>query len=303
MAPPGTTPWPPSRRRTPRGSSGGPITPSGAVPARVWNGPHSPAERWGPNLLEGDGDTVELCRRFRSSRFGGWAYFKLRGLGLGSAVALGGLAPSPVEPPRAPRAQSSVRRQTQRVPRPSTSDCELCRSGVPRDQAGSSPNSPASTTRSTPGEAPCRHRIPGGHEQRDPPSNRREPPTFRSPDPWLPARTSPSSPSTSPCPSTAASTTPPPNASCCPTPKASTASTRYGQNDAILIGANTMRRDNLRLLVNSAERRTARVERGLPEYPLKVTITAGGDLDAGLVDGSASSSPRSSSSATTPRGS
>jgi riboflavin-specific deaminase-like protein len=53
-------------------------------------------------------------------------------------------------------------------------------------------------------------------------------------------------------------------------------------NDAILIGASTMRRDNPRLLVNSEERRAARVAQGLPEYPLKVTVTGTGDLDPGL---------------------
>lgn len=54
------------------------------------------------------------------------------------------------------------------------------------------------------------------------------------------------------------------------------------ESDAILIGATTLRRDNPRLLVNSAERRAERVARGLPPYPLKITVTAGGDLDAGL---------------------
>jgi 5-amino-6-(5-phosphoribosylamino)uracil reductase len=54
------------------------------------------------------------------------------------------------------------------------------------------------------------------------------------------------------------------------------------QSDALLIGATTMRRDNPRLLVNSEERRAARLARGLPEYPLKVTITTGGELDADL---------------------
>ncbi|MGJ5754843.1 5-amino-6-(5-phosphoribosylamino)uracil reductase [Streptomyces puniciscabiei] len=49
--------------------------------------------------------------------------------------------------------------------------------------------------------------------------------------------------------------------------------------DAILIGAGTIRADNPRLLVNSAERRAARVREGRPEYPLKVAVTAGGDLD------------------------
>jgi 5-amino-6-(5-phosphoribosylamino)uracil reductase len=52
--------------------------------------------------------------------------------------------------------------------------------------------------------------------------------------------------------------------------------------DAILIGATTMRRDNPRLLVNSPERRAARAAQGLPEYPLKVTVTGSGDLDPAL---------------------
>ncbi|SNR42903.1 RibD family protein [Actinomadura mexicana] len=51
--------------------------------------------------------------------------------------------------------------------------------------------------------------------------------------------------------------------------------------DAILVGANTIRRDNPRLLVRSEERRKARVARGLPESPIKVTFTARGDLDPG----------------------
>ncbi|MGX5188794.1 dihydrofolate reductase family protein [Streptomyces avermitilis] len=50
-------------------------------------------------------------------------------------------------------------------------------------------------------------------------------------------------------------------------------------SDAILVGAGTLRTDNPRLLVYSAERRAARVAEGLPEYPLKVTVTASGDLD------------------------
>ncbi|WP_416973571.1 dihydrofolate reductase family protein [Streptomyces sp. 4F14] len=49
--------------------------------------------------------------------------------------------------------------------------------------------------------------------------------------------------------------------------------------DAILIGAGTIRADNPRLLVYSASRRAARVAEGRPEYPLKVTVTASGDLD------------------------
>lgn len=54
------------------------------------------------------------------------------------------------------------------------------------------------------------------------------------------------------------------------------------ESDAILIGAGTVRTDNPRLLVNSAERRSARIARGLPEYPLKVTVTSSGDLDPEL---------------------
>jgi riboflavin-specific deaminase-like protein len=52
--------------------------------------------------------------------------------------------------------------------------------------------------------------------------------------------------------------------------------------DAILIGARTMRRDNPRLVVNSPQRRAERIKKGLPEYPLKVTVTGSGDLDANL---------------------
>ncbi len=53
-------------------------------------------------------------------------------------------------------------------------------------------------------------------------------------------------------------------------------------SDAILIGAATMRADNPRLLVNSEERRAARVAAGKPAYPLKVTISAAGDLGRDL---------------------
>lgn len=53
-------------------------------------------------------------------------------------------------------------------------------------------------------------------------------------------------------------------------------------SDAILIGSTTVRRDNPRLLVNSAERRAERESRGLPAYPLKVIVTASGDLSPGL---------------------
>ena len=54
------------------------------------------------------------------------------------------------------------------------------------------------------------------------------------------------------------------------------------ESDAILIGGNTVRRDNPRLLVNSEARRAARVAEGKPEYPLKVTVSASGDLDRDL---------------------
>ncbi len=49
--------------------------------------------------------------------------------------------------------------------------------------------------------------------------------------------------------------------------------------DAILVGATTLRRDDPRLNVRSAERRAARVAAGRPAYPLKVTITGSGALD------------------------
>ncbi|HEX5569187.1 MAG TPA: dihydrofolate reductase family protein [Streptomyces sp.] len=49
--------------------------------------------------------------------------------------------------------------------------------------------------------------------------------------------------------------------------------------DAILIGANTLRRDNPRLLIASEHRRALRAARGLPVHPLKVVLSASGDLD------------------------
>jgi 5-amino-6-(5-phosphoribosylamino)uracil reductase len=51
--------------------------------------------------------------------------------------------------------------------------------------------------------------------------------------------------------------------------------------DAILVGANTIRRDNPRLLIRSADRRRWREEHGLPASPAKVTVTRSGDLDPG----------------------
>ena len=49
--------------------------------------------------------------------------------------------------------------------------------------------------------------------------------------------------------------------------------------DAILVGASTVRNDNPRLLIRSPQRRAARVARGLPPSPLKVTVTGSGKLD------------------------
>jgi 5-amino-6-(5-phosphoribosylamino)uracil reductase len=50
-------------------------------------------------------------------------------------------------------------------------------------------------------------------------------------------------------------------------------------SDAILVGAGTIRRDNPALLVRSPARRSARVARGLPASPIRVTVTSRGDLD------------------------
>jgi 5-amino-6-(5-phosphoribosylamino)uracil reductase len=49
--------------------------------------------------------------------------------------------------------------------------------------------------------------------------------------------------------------------------------------DAIAVGATTVRNDNPRLMVRSAQRRSERVARGLPPSPVKVTLTRSGDLD------------------------
>lgn len=49
--------------------------------------------------------------------------------------------------------------------------------------------------------------------------------------------------------------------------------------DAILVGANTIRTDDPRLLVRSPERRQRRVDAGKPPNPIKVTLTGGGELD------------------------
>ena len=50
-------------------------------------------------------------------------------------------------------------------------------------------------------------------------------------------------------------------------------------SDAILVGAGTVRKDNPRLVVRDPSRRDARVARGLPPSPAKVTVTRGAELD------------------------
>jgi 5-amino-6-(5-phosphoribosylamino)uracil reductase len=49
--------------------------------------------------------------------------------------------------------------------------------------------------------------------------------------------------------------------------------------DAIMVGAQTVRKDNPRLLIRDPRRRARRAARGLPEHPARVTLTATGDLD------------------------
>lgn len=51
--------------------------------------------------------------------------------------------------------------------------------------------------------------------------------------------------------------------------------------DAILVGAETIRRDDPKLLIRSESRQRRRTERGLPGQLIKATLTAGGDLDPG----------------------
>ncbi len=49
-------------------------------------------------------------------------------------------------------------------------------------------------------------------------------------------------------------------------------------SDAIMVGASTVRRDNPRLLVREERRRMLRLGAGRPETPVKVTVTASGEL-------------------------
>lgn len=51
------------------------------------------------------------------------------------------------------------------------------------------------------------------------------------------------------------------------------------QNDVILVGARTVRRDDPRLLVRSSERQDRREAAGRPRTPWKATVTVSGDLD------------------------
>ena len=50
-------------------------------------------------------------------------------------------------------------------------------------------------------------------------------------------------------------------------------------SDAIMVGAQTIRADDPRLLVKSPSRQLRRVAAGLPRHPRRVTVTATGDLD------------------------
>ncbi len=63
-------------------------------------------------------------------------------------------------------------------------------------------------------------------------------------------------------------------------------------SDAILVGARTVRSDNPRLLVRSAERRARRVAEGLPPSPWKVTVTITGELDPAAAFFTAGDVPR-----------
>lgn len=51
--------------------------------------------------------------------------------------------------------------------------------------------------------------------------------------------------------------------------------------DAVLVGANTVRRDDPRLRVRSQVRRATRAARGWPEDPVRVVVSGGGELDPG----------------------
>jgi 5-amino-6-(5-phosphoribosylamino)uracil reductase len=62
--------------------------------------------------------------------------------------------------------------------------------------------------------------------------------------------------------------------------------------DAILVGAGTVRNDNPRLLVRSAQRRQARAAAGRSPSPVKVTLTGTGKLDPDAAFFRAGDAPR-----------
>jgi riboflavin-specific deaminase-like protein len=49
--------------------------------------------------------------------------------------------------------------------------------------------------------------------------------------------------------------------------------------DAIMVGAQTVRKDNPRLLIRDPRRGARRTARGLPQHPARITLTGTGDLD------------------------
>lgn len=64
------------------------------------------------------------------------------------------------------------------------------------------------------------------------------------------------------------------------------------RSDAIMVGAATVRNDDPRLLVRSGARTRARGARGLPEQPVKVTVTRRAKLDPGSRFFTTGSGPR-----------
>ncbi len=82
------------------------------------------------------------------------------------------------------------------------------------------------------------------------------------------------------CRSTATSAAPPPG--CCLSNDADfdRVDAVRASCDAILVGAETVRIDNPRLVVRSQTRRAERAARGLPASPIKVTVTRRAELDA-----------------------
>mgnify|MGYP001596748483 CR=1 FL=1 len=49
--------------------------------------------------------------------------------------------------------------------------------------------------------------------------------------------------------------------------------------DAVFVGANTIRKDNPRLLIRSEKRQKERIKKGLPPHPIKITMSLSGNLD------------------------